>query len=79
MSDKKKDTVRYIYVKDHDGSAYNFPNQEAAAEWCRSNGLVPGTQGDTEERRVRIRLRQRTGLYDVVLKVRREQKQEATA
>ncbi len=71
---KQQDT-RYIYVKDKDASGHDFKTHEEALAWQRANKLV-----DSEERRVRIRLRNRTNTYDVVVKLRKEApKKEATA
>lgn len=66
MSDKKQ--VRYIFVKDTEQSKLGFASAEEARLWAVNKFEVM----DTDERRVRVRLRQRTGFYDVVVKTRRE-------
>lgn len=64
----KEQQKRYIYVRNDELSKTGFVNQEDARIWANSKFEVM----DTEERRVRVRLRNRTGLYDVVVKTRRE-------
>jgi hypothetical protein len=66
---KAADKVRYIYVKDAGLSKFGFPTAEAANAEADKMG-----ERDTDERRIRVRLRQRTGLYDVLVKVKREVK-----
>lgn len=64
MSDQK----RYIFKRDDEQSKLGFATAEEARLYATNKFEVM----DSDERRVRVRLRQRTGLYDVVVKVRRE-------
>jgi len=59
---------RVIYVRNDEQSKTGFATQEEARLYAVGKFEVM----DTEERRVRVRLRNRTGLYDVVVKTRKE-------
>lgn len=64
----------FIFVKDPDRGKTGFDTIEAATAWRDQNKLA-----DTEDIRVRVRLRSRTGKWDVVVKVKQEVKEQKPA
>ncbi len=75
MAKEQKDQVRVIYKKSEELSRTGFLSHEAAkAAFDDISKRYP-----EPEYRVRCRLRQRTSLYDVVVKVRTEVKTQQPA
>ena len=62
--DQMKQETRFVFVKDADLSKSDFETFEAAR--AEADKL-----DDNEEQRVRVRMRNRTGKFDVVVKRRR--------
>lgn len=62
---KDRPEKRFVFVKDTLLTVSGFASHDEAKAAAAD---IP----ETDERRVRVRMRSRTGLYDVVVKTRRE-------